>query len=370
MSNSSVLFEAFEHSKLSLNNRIVMAPMTRNYAPGNVVNQQMIDYYRRRAEGGVGMIITEGACPDHPSSSGFPNVPFIGRDDTADGWQKLVEAVHEFDCRIAAQIWHVGALRKPGTEPGGDTPGYSPSGITKSGGKKVGHEMSQQDIDEVVAAYARAGAQAKEVGFDALEIHAAHGYLIDQFFWSGTNLRKDSYGGDLVARTRFGCEVVQAIRSEVGEDFPVIMRFSQWKQQDYTARLCDSPDELQQFLQPLKNAGVDIFHCSTRRFWEPEFAGSDLNLAGWTKQLSGLPSISVGSIGLDSDFVPAVSGVGKTDAEPAGIDKLLECMERGEFDLAAVGRALIADPDWPNKIRDNRLDDLAAFEREMLAELN
>ena len=96
----------------------------------------------------------------------------------------------------------------------------------------------------------------------------------------------DEYGGDQVARTRFACEIVQAIRDRVGPDFPIIFRFSQWKQQDYSARMCNTPEELEAFLKPLVNAGVDIFHCSTRRFWEKEFEGSDMNLAGWTKKLT------------------------------------------------------------------------------------
>lgn len=370
MPDTDSLFEPFEHARITLKNRVVMAPMTRNKAPGGVVNQAMIDYYCRRAEGGVGLIITEGICVDHVAATGFPDVPFIGRNDTAAGWQELVARIHERDCKVSAQLWHVGAMRKPGIDPGGDTPGYSPSGVVKPGGKPVCHVMSESDIADTIASFARSARQAREAGFDAVEIHGAHGYLVDQFFWSGTNQRDDAWGGSLQQRTRFACELAKAIRREVGEDMLLGIRVSQWKQQDFEAKLCSNPDELEQFLQPMVDAGIDIFHCSTRRFWEPEFEGSELNFAGWVKKLSGMPAISVGSIGLDSDFVAAASGRGDATARVTGIDRLLERMSRGEFDLAAVGRALIANPDWANKVRDNRGDDLRVFEREMLAELH
>ncbi|NNC55174.1 MAG: 12-oxophytodienoate reductase, partial [Pseudomonadales bacterium] len=111
-----ILFEPYHHAKLSLPNRIAMAPMTRENAPGGIVNQKMIDYYVRRAKGGVGLIITEGACIDHIAATGFPNVPFIGREDTAEGWRQLVDAVQSAGAKVGSQLWHVGAMRRPGME--------------------------------------------------------------------------------------------------------------------------------------------------------------------------------------------------------------------------------------------------------------
>ena len=369
MSLVDTLFRPVDLGKLSLKNRIAMAPMTRAFSPGNVPNDLVVAYYRRRAEGGVGLIITEGTFVDHKAASGYPNVPaFFGKDALA-GWKKVVDAVHEAGGKIAPQLWHVGAIRRPGINPGGDTPGYSPSGMAVPG-KVTGHAMTQQDIDDVVAAFARAAADAKAIGFDAIELHGAHGYLIDQFFWDGTNQRADAYGGDLANRSRFALEIVRAVRAAVGEDFPIIFRFSQWKQQDYSARLCETPDALGAFLTPLAEAGVDIFHCSTRRFWEPEFEGSDLNLAGWARKLTGKPSITVGSVGLNADFLPEDGTADFKGAEPASIDNLLERAERDEFDLVAVGRALIANPDWANQVAAGEMDKLTAFEKKMLMQLH
>ncbi len=150
--------------------------------------------------------------------------------------------------------------------------------------------------------------------------------------------------------------------------FPIIFRFSQWKQQDYTARLAQTPEQLKAFLQPLGDAGVDIFHCSTRRFWEPEFAESELNLAGWTRQLTGKPTITVGSVGLDgSEFTSFMTNT-KEIAQPASLDALLTRFNAQEFDLVAVGRALLVDPEWAQKVRDGRQDEILPFSRNALSQ--
>ena len=157
------------------------------------------------------------------------------------------------------------------------------------------------------------------------------------------------------------------IRQRVGPDYVIIQRFSQWKLQDYGAKLAHTPDELETFLGPLVDAGVDMFHCSTRRFWEPEFEGSNLNLAGWSKKLTGKPSITVGSVGLKGgDFLHAFKG---ESSEVGEFGELEARLVRDEFDLVAVGRALIADPEWPIKVRDERFAELVPFSPTALAVL-
>ena len=234
--------------------------------------------------------------------------------------------------------------------------------------KKVAEPMTDEDIADVIAGFAKSARYAKDLGFDGVELHGAHGYLIDQFFWEGTNQRDDRYGGSLGARANFAADVTRAVRKEVGPDFPILLRFSQWKQQDFAARLAHTPQELEIFLKPLVDAGVDIFHCSTRRFWEPEFAelGSDINLAGWTRKITGLPTISVGSVSLNADFISAFR---QATAEVSGIERLIEMMERGDFDLIAVGRALIVNPDWANKVRAGKLNELTPYDPKSLATL-
>jgi 2,4-dienoyl-CoA reductase-like NADH-dependent reductase (Old Yellow Enzyme family) len=344
-----------------------MAPMTRSKSPDQVPNDAVAAYYRARAEGGVGLILTEGTSPEHRSASNDANVPAFFGEESLAGWSKVVKAVKQAHGHIMPQLWHQGVVRHPGTGPYPEAPSMSPSGLARPD-KKVAEPMSDSDIADVVSGFANSARYAKSLGYDGVELHGAHGYLIDQFFWDGTNRREDRFGGPLETRAGFAAEVTRAVRREVGEEFPILLRFSQWKQQDFAARLAHTPAELERFLAPLVAAGVDIFHCSTRRFWEPEFpdSGSDLNLAGWTKKLSGKPTITVGSVSLNQDFIASYRQEG---AQTAGIERLIEMMERGDFDLVAVGRALIVNPDWANKVRTGRFDDLKNYEPAALATL-
>ncbi|SDJ51369.1 NADH:flavin oxidoreductase [Salimicrobium halophilum] len=356
------LFETFSMDKLQLPNRTVMAPMTRGFSPGNVPNEDVAAYYRRRAENEVGLIITEGTGINHPASVSGAGIPVFHGEKALEGWADVVEQVHEAGGKIAPQLWHVGMTRKKGDLPNEEAEPVGPSGLSLDG-EKVNEAPSTEEVEALVEAYAQAAKDAKRLGFDAIEIHGAHGYLIDQFFWENTNKRTDRYGGDLVERTQFAVEIVEACRREVGEDFPIIFRFSQWKMNDFQAKLATTPDELERFLQPLIDVGVDIFHCSTRRYWEPEFEGSDLNLAGWTKKLSGKPVISVGSVGLDGVFTD-FSGAGTSS-----LDGLVEKLDRDEFDLVAIGRSLLMDPAWVKKVHEGRVNDLLAFNKEALKKL-
>jgi 2,4-dienoyl-CoA reductase-like NADH-dependent reductase (Old Yellow Enzyme family) len=364
---TNALFTPFTLNRLNLANRIVMAPMTRSFSPGGVPGADVATYYRRRAEGGVGLIITEGTYMPYAAAGFDPRVPRLYGDESLAGWREVVNQVHDAGGKIFSQLWHVGMVYGPprNSPPEGVRP-VGPSGLKKPG-ELAGQPMSQADIDTVIEAYAVAAANAKQLGFDGVEIHGAHGYLIDQFFWEGTNQRTDKYGGDIVSRTRFAVEIVQELRRRIGPDFPLGLRFSQWKLQEYEAKLARTPGELEAFLRPLTDAGVDLFHCSTRRFWEPEFAGSNLNLAGWTKKLTGKPTITVGSVTLGEDFV---TSFGTNDTAPiTGIGELLERLERGEFDLVAIGRSLIANPSWPMQVRNGALSELRPFNRSELAQL-
>jgi 2,4-dienoyl-CoA reductase-like NADH-dependent reductase (Old Yellow Enzyme family) len=364
---TSPLFTPFAAGALTLKNRIVMAPMTRSKSPGGLPNDDVVGYYARRAAGDVGLIVTEGTTVGRGGASNDPNIPNFHAPESLAGWRKVVEAVHAAGGKIAPQLWHQGMVRKPGTGPHPDAPSDGPSGLS-GGGKQVAEPMTQADIDDTVRAFGDAAGAAYKIGFDAVELHGAHGYLIDQFFWDKSNVRTDAYGGGLIARTTFAAEIVRAVRKATAPDYPIIFRFSQWKQQDFTARLAHTPQELAAFLEPLTAAGVDIFHCSTRRFWEPEFEGDARNLAGWTKALTGKPTITVGSVGLKgADFISAFGG---QSSEAVGdLTDLEQRLSAGEFDLVAVGRALLSDPAWASKVKDGRFDALAPFSPAALATL-
>ena len=364
--NKTTLFSDFKCKSLSLDNRIVMAPMTRQFSPNGIPTPDVAGYYKRRAEGGTGLIITEGTTVNDKVATMDPNIPQFHGEQALAGWKKVVEEVHKVGGKIMPQLWHVGMARVAEKAPYPELPSAGPSGLFKPG-KQGAEPMSVSHIESVIEAFAQAASDAKSIGMDGIEIHGAHGYLIDQFFWEGTNQRDDSWGGSMENRGRFAFEIIRAIRASTGPDFPIILRYSQWKQQDYTARLATTPKELEQFLLPLSDAGVDIFHCSQRRYWENEFEGSELNLAGWTKKITGKPTVTVGSVGLNDDFFGAFKG---QDSSTRSVDDLLERLDNKEFDLVAVGRALLQDPNWANKIKENRTEELATYSGKALATLS
>lgn len=369
MANVDVLFRPFKLKTLELKNRIVMAPMTRTFAPQGIPGEDIAAYYRRRAEGEVGLILSEGTVVERSGARNHPGIPLFHGEAALNGWQKVINDVHSAGGKMGPQIWHVGSVPLQGVE---WQPDYieSPSGLVAPDNAR-GHAMTEEDIADTIAAFARAAADARRLGFDTLELHGAHGYLIDQFFWGETNQRTDLFGGATIKqRAHFAAEVVKSVRAAVGPDFPLILRVSQWKQQDYSARLAPTPLALEDWLAPLVEAGVDVLHCSQRRFWEAEFPEIDgesgLNFAGWAKKVTGAATISVGSVGLSDEFFSAFAGKGSS---PAGLDKLLERMERDEFDLIAVGRALITDPQWAAKVHRQELDSLNGFDAASLGQL-
>ena len=281
-----------------------MAPMTREMASGGVPTRAIADYYARRARGGVGLIITEGISPADEGSFGIA-VPRLFGEDALQGWRNVVSSVHAAGASIFAQLWHVGAFAPSligmSDSLPDDVERISPSGLAAPD-RFLGRAMSASDVDRALQQFAAAAANAKAVGFDGVELHGAHGYLLDQFLWSETNLRNDRFGGEVKARAEFIVEVVRRIKQATGPDFPISLRLSQWKQLDYQARIAAIPSALEALIAPLAGAGVDLFHCSTRRFWIPEFEGDPRNFAAWVKAISGKPVITVGSVTLDVDF--------------------------------------------------------------------
>lgn len=347
------LFTPFTYKNLHLKNRIVMAPMTRAFSDNGVPTQQIADYYARRAGSEVGLILSEGTVINRPASKNIQNIPDFYGTEALRGWKNVIDAVHQNGGKMGPQIWHVGDTRS--------SPDYPTVEMEKAS------TMTLEDIQDTIAQFAASAKSAKDLGFDVLEIHGAHGYLIDQFFWEVTNTRSDEYGGKtLKERSKFAVDIIKAMRAAVGPDFTIIIRLSQWKQQDYKSRLATTPEEMEEWLVPMKEAGVDIFHCSQRRFWEPEFEGSDLNFAGWAKKLTGQPTITVGSVGLNGDFMGAFAGQG---SEKSDLSELLKRLDRQDFDLVAVGRAILSDYEWAKKVKEGRFDEISDFAGESLGVL-
>src|SRR3989442_5059724 len=265
---AEALFASVCVKRLRLAKRIVVGAMAGGGSPGGVAGPDVGAYYRRRAEGGVGLIVTEGTWIPHPVAGFPPRVPRFYGEDALAGWRRVCEDVHAAGGRICPQLWHVGACLSPGDAPASGVVAVSPSGIGRPAGTPA-RAMTEADINAVTEAYAQAAGHAKTLGFDGIEIHAAHGYLIDQFFNPATNHRTDAYGGDITRRTRLAAGIVREIRRRTAPDLPIVPRYSQWEPHDYSTEPFKSPTELAELLAPLVEAGVDAFHCSTRRYWQP-----------------------------------------------------------------------------------------------------
>jgi hypothetical protein len=214
---SDVLFTPFEIKGLRLKNRIVMAPMTRSHSPGGVATEDVAQYYRRRAEGEVGLIVSEGTGVDRPASLNDPNVPrFHGEAELA-AWKRVIDEVHAAGGVMAPQLWHVGAVKtrhEEWTPPG---PYDSPSGLSRPE-KPFGEAMTEEEVADAVRAFAEAAGAAKRLGFDSIELHGAHGYLIDQFFWDGTNRREEGRGAGLSGDHPHQPVEAAGLRREAGAD--------------------------------------------------------------------------------------------------------------------------------------------------------
>jgi len=358
----SPLFTPFTLNRLVLPNRWVMPAMQRGMCVGGAPTAELATYYRRRAEGGVALIIGESAAVDHPSSTVQPTSAHINA-GTRDGWARCVSDVGEAGGAMLLQLWHEGALRTDGHA-------LSPSGLAHPG-RPNGRAATLAELAEIRDGFVRSALIAQAIGAAGVEVHAAHGYFLDQFLWHGTNVRDDGYGGPEIAhRARFPAEIVAAIRAACGPEFVITLRFSQWKEADYGARVAATPEELAVMAGMFRDAGVDALHCSNRRFWLGEWDGDSRNLAGWTKALGGLPTITVGSVGLDTDVMTVfMEGIDPGARVAEAIEDLEARLLVDEFDLVAVGRALIGDPDFVRKVEQRDYAAIRTFARADLGRL-
>lgn len=359
MGSLSCLFSPIAIKTMALSNRAVMPPMGTNLGnPDGTVSEANIAFLRRRAKGGPGLIITEiTAC--HPLGVVTPHQLGAYDDRFIPGLARLVTVAHEAGCKIAMQIHHAGResffLLQQGKA-------MAPSAIPSIVFKGTPKEMTIAEIEEVITSFAAAARRAREAGFDAVEIHAAHGYLLTQFLSSLSNQRTDRYGGRTIReRARFVVEVIKAVRAEVGDDFPISVRLSMEEaiQGGYTA------DDMQTILPDIVAAGADCIHASFGTHGSPagitqapaEYPpGFNAWLAKKAKEIVDVPVIAVGRF---------------TDPQLAD-----EVIARGDADLVAFGRQFLADPDFLIKARQGKEGEIrrciacnqGCIERELLGE--
>lgn len=384
MSQYTPLFEAATINRLTLPNRIVMAPMTRSFCgPEGIPGADVARYYAARAAGGTGLIFTEATTIDMGVARGYLGVPGLCNDTQESAWRTVVDAVHAAGGRIIVQLWHCGRLSHPRAT-GGIQP-IAPSAITAAGSYTdfadpstydghltyvEPHAMTQADIDTVVEEYAQASRRAQRAGFDGVLFHSASGYLIHQFFNADSNQRQDQYGGDVAAQARFACDILRASRTATSADYPLLMGLSQFAVNDFAATTWKNPQELATTLNCMKQAGLNGLHTVGYRLNTPAFtAAADPaghSLAWHARQLSGLPVSAAGGITYSTSVGESLMGAESQLADPI---EAVQALADGTADLIAVGRAMVANPDWGDKVRNERWRELVPFTREMLGTL-
>lgn len=334
------LFSPIKIKSLELTNRAVMPPMGTNL--GNLdgtVSEANLAYIKRRARGGAGLIITE-VVSVHPSGSAIGNELGAYDDRFIPGLKKIADAVHAAGSKIALQLHHAGRESLYLLQEG---KAIAPSAIRSLVFGLTPREITREEIQEIIAAFGASALRAREAGFDAVEVHGAHGYLLTQFLSALSNKRDDEYGGSLINRSRFMIEVLQEVRRRVGPDFPVSLRLSveECIKGGYTF------EDIQPILPNLVKAGADILHASLGTHGSPggitsapfEYPpGFNVWRAKKLKEAVGLPVIAVGRF---------------TDPSLAN-----EVIARGETDLVAFGRQYLADPDFLTKAREGRPEDI------------
>lgn len=337
-----LLFSEVRLGNLQLKNRIGLAPMTRTSAEDNgVPNQVMRKYYTRYAKGGFGLLITEGTYPDEKHSQGYMNQPGIANEKHIAGWRGIVQSVQEAGAKIICQLMHAGALSQ-GNFYTRETIGPSavqPNGEQMEfyGGKgafPVPREMSREDIREVVRGFAQAASNAMEAGFDGIEIHGANGYILDQFLTDYTNRRQDEYGGSTEGRVRLLVETVEACREAVGEGFPVGIRISQAKVNDYTHKWGGEEKDAETIFTALGKAGLDFIHLTEYHADQPAFKEGGSTLAALAKEYGGLPVVVNGNLNT-----------------PEQGESMLQ---KGEADVITLGKTALANKDWVRKVAEGR----------------
>jgi 2,4-dienoyl-CoA reductase-like NADH-dependent reductase (Old Yellow Enzyme family) len=332
-----LLFSKLNLGKLELKNRIGLAPMTRtSAAEDGVPTENMIKYYTRYANGGFGLIITEGTYPDEAYSQGYPSQPGITNQKHIQGWKKVIESVHAAGAKIICQLMHAGALSQgniynkttkapSAVQPKGEKLGF----YGDTGAFAVPEETSREDIQQAIQGFATSAVNAKEAGFDGVEIHGANGYLLDQFLTDYTNKRTDEYGGSVQNRVRLLEEVIKAARQAVGPDYPVGIRISQGKVNDYTHKWAGGEADAEIIFSRLAQAGLDFLHVTEFQAYMPAFKEGGPTLAALAKKWGKLPVVVNGSI------------VTPEQAE--------ELLQKGDVDIVTIGKAALANKDWVNK---------------------
>lgn len=333
------VFEPGKIGKLELKNRLVVSAMSSHLGnPDGTPNEEVTCYLEAKAKGGWGLIFTEdlGVTEDAGSD---PIVGSLWNDSQIPAWKETVRRVHAAGGTMGAQIYHAGRERKLTAY---DTYPVAPSAIKEPTVNYVPRALETEEIHELVIAYAECARRVVECGFDCVEIHGAHGYLINQFMSPFSNKRTDEYGGTLNNRMRFPLEIVEAVREAVGADFPIVFRFNTC---DYVEGGIELPEAIV-MAKMLENAGVDALHCTQGMFASKQtiIAPGFIPVMNYANNVATIK---------DSVSIPVI-GVGRYN----DIYMTEAMLEDNKADFIAMARASLADPELPNKAKAGKIDEI------------
>lgn len=335
------LFEEGRIGTLVLKNRGVMMPMATDLADRNgIVTPRQIRYYQERAKGGVAMIINEYTGVDDVDS--IPSIHNLraARDYHISELEKLTDAVHMYDCKIVAQLHHGGATSNPALT---GRENLAPSAVPIAPGRPVPREMTAEDIRRVQQKFVDAAVRCKKAGYDAVELHGAHGYLIAQFFSKYYNRRTDEYGGSVENRCRFLAEIISAIREKLG-NYPILVRMCGDEMTPVEGFL--SLEEGIEIAKYLEGCGIDAINISNGSARNGDANCEPFSYQpGWKKHVAKAYKQAL--------HIPVIAT--NTIKDPDFAEQLLE---EGVCDFVGLGRSLLADPEFMNKAKEGRADEI------------
>ena len=331
---SDILFSPFTLKNYKLKNRIGVAPMTRMSSPGDSIpRQDVLDFLVRRAQNGAAIVYTEAIVTDYESAQGYPKQARLVTQRQIDAWKPVVKAIQQEGSVAIMQMFHCGRMAWPEINPANRV--IAPSSITPQQNNPltdspypVADEMSFFDIAHVISGFVETARGAIEAGFDGIEIHGAHGYLINNFLSSYSNQRTDAYGGSVENRYRFAHEVIEAVRKVVPDDRLLTFRISNWGVADMEVSLFESASEWQQIIRLLSKEPIDAISVSTYDYSAHAF-GTNQNMAQITREVTDLPIMICGKI------------YDRASAEDALKDA----------DIVLSAKSLLLNPNWVEDVR-------------------
>jgi len=339
--NFEILFQPVNIGAVEIKNRIVMAPMVTNYCETDgSVTERLTSFLEARAKGGAGLIIVEAAYV-HPSGRGMSHQVGIHKDEMIGGLKTLVDRIHRHGAKVAVQLFHCG---RQGSSSLTGSPLMAPSGVPCPVCQEVPQEMTLDDIQMIVDAFGHAAVRAKKAGFDLIEIHGAHGYLVNQFLSPYSNKRKDDYGGSFENRTRFPLMILSRIRKAVGDDYPVCYRMSSDEYVDGGLTIEDTAI----FSRMLVEQGIHAIDVSGGVYESKKMVVQSPDMA------HGIFADNASAI--KKSIKAAVPVIVAGNIKDPYMAKTI--LDDGKADMIALGRALLADPDFPNKIETGRAEEI------------